>query len=137
MAPVVEGPAGTDGLLRDIPAKKALYCDARVLTLSGHISLQGKQPMRAPQSFAAVSSAIALGCAVIFGAAPALAYTACNGGDCWHTDSKVHYSGVKLSFHNDKWADSHKSDANYHWHEADADHDSAQGYWNNGEWHHK
>ena len=93
--------------------------------------------MYAPKSLAAVSSALALGCAMLFSAVPASAYTACNGnGDCWHTDSRVHYPHVKLSFHNDKWWDSHKSDAQYHWHEADADHDWHHGYWNNGEWRH-
>ena len=81
---------------------------------------------------------LALGCAVLFSSAPALAYTACNrGGDCWHTDNRVKFSGVKLTFHNDKWADAHKSNAKYRWHETDADHDAQHGYWNKGEWHHE
>ena len=85
-----------------------------------------------------LASILALGCALFFSAAPAAAYTACNrGGDCWHTDSKEHFRGVKLSYHNDKWADSHKSDAKYHWHDADANHDAHHGYWNKGEWHHE
>jgi len=49
----------------------------------------------------------------------------------------VNYPDVKLTFHDDKWQDAHKSDAQYHWHEAEADHDAAHGYWNNGEWHHE
>jgi hypothetical protein len=98
--------------------------------------LKGRLSMRASSPLVAVSSALVLGCAVFISAVPALAYTACNGnGDCWHTDSRVHYPDVKLSFHDDKWADTHRSDAQYHWHEADADHDWHHGYWNNGEWH--
>lgn len=94
--------------------------------------------MLALKSLVATVPALAFGCFALFSAQPASAYTACNGsGDCWHTDTRVHYPDVKLSFHNDKWADTHKSDAKYHWHEADAEHDAAHGYWNNGEWHHE
>jgi hypothetical protein len=90
--------------------------------------------MRTTKPLIALSPVLAIGCALLFGSAPALAYTACNGsGDCWHTDSRVNFPGVKLTFHNDKWADEHKSDAKYHWHEADADRDAARDYWNNGE----
>lgn len=94
--------------------------------------------MRVRISLLAISSVVALGFGALIISAPVSAYTACNsGGDCWHTDSRVHYSGVKLSFHDDKWADAHKSEARYHWHDADADHDAAHGYWNKGEWHHE
>jgi hypothetical protein len=66
----------------------------------------------------------------------AYAYTACNKeGDCWHTDSRVHFPGVTLSFHNDKWWDANKDNARYHWHETDTGHDSHHGYWSRGEWH--
>ena len=89
--------------------------------------------MRAKQIFAV--SVLAAGCAFL--AAPASAYTACNkDGDCWHTDSRVTFPGVTLSFHNDKWWDSNKANAKYHWHDADADHDWHHGYWANGEWRH-
>jgi len=75
---------------------------------------------------------------VAFGAAsaPAFAYTACNKeGDCWHTDTRVHFPGATLSFHNDKWWDKNKENSRYHWHETDNDHDWHHGYWARGEWH--
>jgi hypothetical protein len=91
--------------------------------------------MRIQKSLFAISSVLALGCAGLFISAPASAYTTCNSnGDCWHTDTRVSYPDVKFNYHDDKWADSHKTDAQYHWHDADADHDGAKGYWNNGEW---
>jgi hypothetical protein len=91
--------------------------------------------MRARKSLVAVSSFLALGCAVLFSAVPASAYTACNSsGDCWHTGSKVEYSGVILSFHDDSWWDAHKGEAQYHWHDADAEHNWQHGYWRNGTW---
>ena len=66
----------------------------------------------------------------------ASAYTACNSeGDCWHTDSRVTFPGLTLSFHDDKWWDSNRSDSRYHWHDADKDHDWHHGYWAHGEWH--
>jgi hypothetical protein len=71
-----------------------------------------------------------------FAMAPASAYTACSReGDCWHTDTRVHLPGVTLNFHNDKWWDANKSNARYHWHDADAGHDWHHGYWSHGEWH--
>ena len=66
---------------------------------------------------------------------PASAYTACNRQcDCWHTDTRVHFPGVTLSFHNDKWGDAHRT-GRYHWHDTDNDHDWHHGYWSRGEWH--
>jgi len=68
-------------------------------------------------------------------AMPASAYTACNRqGDCWHTDSRVHFPGVTLSFHNDKWGEMHRS-GRYRWHDLDNDHGWHHGYWSRGEWH--
>ena len=68
--------------------------------------------------------------------APASAYTACNRqGDCWHTDTRVHFKGASLSFHNDKWWDRNSHNAHYHWHETDNSHDWHHGYWSRGEWH--
>ena len=68
--------------------------------------------------------------------APASAYTTCNReGDCWHTDTRVHIPGVTLNFHDDKWWDANRSNARYHWHDADAGHDWHHGYWSRGEWH--
>src|SRR5450432_4248138 len=36
---------------------------------------------------------------------PASAYMACNreGGDCWHTESKVRAPGVRFDYHPDDW----------------------------------
>ena len=83
----------------------------------------------------ALASAMAVAAAVAL-AAPASAYTVCNrAGDCWHTDSRVRFKGVSLSYHADKWWDKMKSNAKYHWHETDNDHDWHKGYWLKGEWH--
>jgi hypothetical protein len=91
--------------------------------------------MRAPKSFVAVSSFLAVGCAVLFNGAPALAYVACNSnGDCWHTGSKMQWSAVIVTYHDDNWWDTHKTDAQYHWHDADAEHRWEHGYWRNGTW---
>ena len=69
-------------------------------------------------------------------AAPASAYTACNRqGDCWHTDTRVHFPGISLTLHNDKWWDTNRNNSKYHWHDADKDHDWHHGYWAKGEWH--
>jgi hypothetical protein len=82
-----------------------------------------------------LASALAAVSTAGFTVAPASAYTACNKeGDCWHTDTRVHFPGATLSFHNDKWGESHR-DGRYHWHEADNEHDWHHGYWAGGEWH--
>jgi hypothetical protein len=87
------------------------------------------------KSLLAVLSVLAFGSVFIFSAVPASAYVACNtSGDCWHTGTKVQWSGVILSFHDDNWWDAHKVDAQYHWHDADAQHNWQHGYWNNGVW---
>jgi hypothetical protein len=92
--------------------------------------------MRLSKSLVAVSSGLVLGCAVFFSAAPALAYVACNrDGDCWHTGSKtLDWSAVTLKYHDDDWWDAHKGDAQYHFHDTDAQHNWEQGYWSKGEW---
>jgi hypothetical protein len=84
----------------------------------------------------ALASALAAASALSLAAAPAAAYTVCNrDGDCWHTDTRVHFPHVRLSFHNDKWWDAHRNNARYHWHDMDNDHDWHHGYWSHGEWH--
>jgi hypothetical protein len=86
----------------------------------------------------ALASAMAVSAALTLASVPASAYTACNReGDCWHTDSRVHFKGAAITFHNDKWWDRMKSNARYHWHDADNDHDWHKGYWSKGEWHAK
>ena len=84
---------------------------------------------------------IAMACAFGAGLAvavssPASAYVTCNRhGDCWHTEDRVRFPGVSLSFHNDSWRDRHRDSKNMHWHDADNDHDWHQGYWDRGTWH--
>ena len=95
--------------------------------------------MRALKSVFALSSVLAsvlaVGAAVLLSAAPASAMVACNhDGDCWRTGTKVQYSGVLLSFHEDSWWDEHKTDAQYHWHDADTEHRWEHGYWKGGAW---
>lgn len=66
----------------------------------------------------------------------ASAYVACNRfGDCWHTDTRVHFPGVRLTFHADNWWDHHKADTHYTWHDPDTGHDWHHGYWEHGTWH--
>jgi hypothetical protein len=84
---------------------------------------------------ALLTTSIAAGLSLAI-AAPASAYTTCNRqGDCWHTDTRVHFPGVTLSVHDDKWGDANRSKARYHWHDTDNDHDWHHGYWSRGEWH--
>ncbi len=74
--------------------------------------------------------------AVVVGATPASAYVACNPhGDCWHTDSRIHFPGVRLAFHPDNWWDRHVHDRHFRWHDADTGHDWHHGYWVGGRWH--
>jgi hypothetical protein len=66
----------------------------------------------------------------------ASAYVVCNRfGDCWHTDNRVHFRGVRLTFHRDNWWDHHKANHHYTWHEIDGSHDWHHGYWDHGTWH--
>jgi hypothetical protein len=116
-----------------------LSVDARHLWRLGFIFLQGrKQFMRLSKSLAAISAGLAICCAVFLSAVPASAYVVCNGsssGDCWHTGSKsLDWSGVALKYHDDDWWDAHKGDAQYHFHDNDAEHQWEQGYWRKGEW---
>jgi hypothetical protein len=70
------------------------------------------------------------------GAGSASAYVVCNrAGDCWHTDTRVHFPGVRLTFHPDAWWDHHKTDSHFNWHEVDGGHDWHHGYWDHGTWH--
>lgn len=85
---------------------------------------------------------IALACAFGAGLSLALsntasAYIVCDrdGDDCWHTEDRVTFPGVTLSFHNDRWRDEHREDRHIRWHDDDHDHDWHRGYWYRGEWH--
>ena len=74
--------------------------------------------------------------AAIAAATPAAAYVTCNRhGDCWRTDTRVRFPGVRLTFHRDGWWDRHVHDRHYRWHEADSGHDWHHGYWAAGRWH--
>ena len=82
-----------------------------------------------------LATAIAFG-TIAATSAPASAYVVCNRvGDCWHTDSRVHFRGVRLTFHPDSWWNRHKSNHHYTWHEVDTGHDWHHGYWERGTWH--
>jgi hypothetical protein len=75
------------------------------------------------------TAAVAGGLAML-AAAPASAYIVCNpGGDCWHSDSRVHVPGVTFSYHPDDWYFHRHWDAD-HWH----DWHDGRGYWRNGVW---
>lgn len=74
--------------------------------------------------------------AVTASAESASAYVVCNRfGDCWHTDTRVHFPGVRLTFHADSWWDRHKANRHYTWHEVDGGRDWHRGYWDRGTWH--
>jgi hypothetical protein len=69
-------------------------------------------------------------------AGSASAYVVCNRfGDCWHTDSRVHFPHVRLTFHPDSWWERHKLNRHYTWHDVDSNHDWHHGYWDHGTWH--
>lgn len=93
--------------------------------------------MKAPDNFKNALLATALVTTGLLSAvANASAYVACNRhGDCWHTDSRVHFPHVRLTFHSDRWWDHHKANSHYTWHEIDGDHDWHRGYWDRGTWH--
>ena len=63
---------------------------------------------------------------------PAFAYIACNGGDCWHSDARVHVPGVTFEYHPDDWY-FHRhwdSDRDHHWRESR----EGRGYYKGGVW---
>ena len=88
--------------------------------------------------FAQIAMACAFGAGLsVAASSSASAYVACNSsGDCWHTEDRVTFPGVTLSFHDDGWRDQHREDKHWHWHDTDNDHDWHHGYWDHGEWHH-
>ena len=74
--------------------------------------------------------------AIAGSATSASAYVVCNRfGDCWHADTRIHFPGVRLTFHRDNWWDHHKMSRHYTWHEIDSSHDWHHGYWDHGTWH--
>jgi hypothetical protein len=93
--------------------------------------------MKVSNNFKKALLATALVTTGLLGAAGnASAYVACNRlGDCWHTDTRVHFPGVRLTFHRDNWWDQNKANHRYTWHDIDASHDWHHGYWEHGVWH--
>jgi hypothetical protein len=76
--------------------------------------------------------AVAAGFAV--GAAPASAYISCNreGGDCWHSESRVTAPGVRLEHHPDDWYFHQKWENNNDRHYRD--YHEGRGYYRGGVW---
>jgi hypothetical protein len=82
-----------------------------------------------------LAAAIALG-GIATTAGSASAYVVCNRfGDCWHTDTRVHFPHVRLTFHPDNWWERHKINRHYTWHDTAGGHDWRHGYWDHGIWH--
>jgi hypothetical protein len=80
---------------------------------------------------------VVLGTLVVFGTAlgfvaPASAYVYCNGGDCWHSDSRFATPGVTVEHHPDDWYfhQHWDRDRDHHWH----DYHDGRGYWRGGVW---
>ena len=67
---------------------------------------------------------------LLFGAAPAFAYTVCNASDCWHTEQRYTAPGVHFDWHPDDWYFHQHWDADRKWHDL---HDG-RGYWRGGVW---
>jgi len=64
----------------------------------------------------------------------ATAYIACNreGGDCWHSESRVRAPGLRFDYHPDDWYFHQKWDAdrNHHY----RDYHEGRGYYKGGVW---
>ena len=76
-----------------------------------------------------LGTALALGTLVTL-SAPAAAYIACNGDECWHTDRRATAPGVTFDYHPDDWYFHQHWDADRHWH----DYRAGRGYWRGGVW---
>ena len=72
--------------------------------------------------------------ALLATAGTASAYVACNreGGDCWHTESRVRAPGVHFDFHPDDWYFHQKWDADKDHHYRD--YHEGRGYYKGGVW---
>jgi hypothetical protein len=71
--------------------------------------------------------------ALVASSGAASAYMACNreGGDCWHSDSRVHAPGVHLDYHPDDWYFHQKWDGgDRHY----RDYHEGRGYYKGGVW---
>jgi hypothetical protein len=90
--------------------------------------------MELKRKLLAVSASVALGLlGLVAVAQPASAYMACNrdGGDCWHTDSRVHAPGVRFDYHPDDWYFHQKWDGgDRHY----RDYHEGRGYYKGGVW---
>jgi len=80
-------------------------------------------------SAAAISTLMATG-ALVATVTPASAYVACNGGDCWHTDTRTRAPGVSLSIHPDDWYFHQTWNGDRHF----RDYHEGRGYYRGGVW---
>jgi len=80
-------------------------------------------------SAAAISTLMATG-ALVATVAPASAYVACNGGDCWHTDTRPRAPGVSFSIHPDDWYFHQTWNGDRHF----RDYHEGRGYYKGGVW---
>jgi len=86
------------------------------------------------QVLANAAIATFMGTAALLVTAPAAsAYVACNrdGGDCWHTDKRVHAPDAHLDYHPDDWYFHQKWDGNDHHFR---DYHEGRGYYKGGVW---
>jgi len=91
--------------------------------------------MKAFGRFLTGLSGAAFCCVGLFISAPASAFVACNGSDCWQTETKTKWPGEMIMYHDDSWWNEHKDDQLYRMHAADPQHDTKRGFWADGEWH--
>lgn len=67
-------------------------------------------------------------------AGSASAYVVCNrdGGDCWHSDSRVRVPHARFEYHNDNWYFHHRWDGDNDRHYRD--YHQGRGYYRGGLW---
>lgn len=86
-----------------------------------------------PHRKACLAAALAVG--LLSMSTPASALIACSkGGDCWHAESRVRFSGIQLTFRPDTDLARIKADKQYTWHDVDNLHNWLGGYWLFGQW---
>ena len=88
--------------------------------------------MSLKKAFLAGMATAALGAGILaVSSISAAAYVACNGSDCWHTESREHAPGVSFSYHPDDWYfHRHWDDGRYRW----RDYHEGHGYYRDGVW---
>jgi hypothetical protein len=89
--------------------------------------------LKTKQALASVAITALMGAAALVATTlSASAYMACNrdGGDCWHTDSRVHAPGGRFDYHPDDWYFHQKWDGDRHY----RDYHEGRGYYKSGVW---